>query len=239
MKNNLKIITLISILLLNSTSLWKNGNIFYKQKLKEGDIITVRFSDKAIMKYRIENKNTAYLTKKGKKGSGNLFSFFPDIEAKENDTTKNSQNWTVNNENNFVIKAKVINLNEDYGSLEGNNSIVIDGEKYGFRLSGEFLISDLEPDNSIFSTEIYNLNFELSRENLRKSDFLSEEDVVFQTNFNEIITNRVFDPTNNITNIQITTNLSSFEIKLKGISENKKKEIIINYINSILTHLFK
>ncbi|MEJ5284838.1 MAG: flagellar basal body L-ring protein FlgH [Brevinematia bacterium] len=239
MRFYLKIIFFVAILLLTSTSLWKDGNIFYKQKLKEGDIITVRFSDKAIMKYRIENKNTAYLTKKGTKGSGSLFSFFPDIEAKENDTTKNSQNWTVNNENNFSMKAKVVSINEDYGILEGNNSIVIDGEKYGFKLSGEFLVSEIEPDNSIFSTEIYNLNFELSRENLKKSDILGEGDIVFQTNYNEIITNRVFDPTNNTTNVVISTNMSSFEIKLKGISEDKKREIIINYVNSILTHLFK
>ncbi|MCX7821696.1 MAG: flagellar basal body L-ring protein FlgH [Brevinematales bacterium] len=239
MKDKLKIIFLGGVFLLFSTTIWKNGNIFYKQKLREGDIITVRFSDKAVMKYRIENKNSAYLTKKGKKGSGNLFSFFPDIEAKENDTTKNSQNWTVNNENNFLMKAKVISIDGDYGVLEGNNSIIIDGEKYGFKLSGEFVISDLEADNSIFSTDIYNLNFELSRENLKKDNVIGEGDIVFQTNYNEIITNRVFDPTNNVTNIQITTNMSSFEIKLKGISEEKKREIIINYVNSILTHLFK
>ncbi len=233
---NLRLI--LMLLLFSSATLWKEGNIFYKRKVKEGDIITIRFSEKTIMKYRIENKNNTYLTKKGKKGSGNLFSFFPDIEAKENDTIKNSQSFTINNENKFLMKAKVISVNEDSATIEGNNSIIIDGEKYSLRLGGEFLVDDLESDNSIYSTDIYNLNFEVLRESL-KTALISEGDIVFQTNYTEITTNTVFDPTNNATNTQIVTNTSSFEIKLKGISEDKKKEIIVNYINSILMHLFK
>jgi len=230
--------TLLFTMKVYAISLWSGGNNFYKPQLKVGEIITVRFSDKTILKYKIEQKNNNYTSKKGIKGSGEIFSFFPEAEAKENDNIKNSIAFNINNENNFIIKAKILEINNGYGLLGAENSIIVDGERYNLKLEGEFSLYDLEPDNSIFSTDIYNLFFQIKRENL-KQDFIGEEDLIFQTNYSEIITNVVFDPTNNITNLQVVTNLSSFEIKLKGISEEKKKQLIFNYLNSIINQLFK
>ncbi len=233
------ILFLFFTIFLFSSSLWKNGNNFYKPSLKQGDIITIRFSDKTILKYRIEHKNNSYLDKKGTKGGGNIFSFFPDAEAKENDVAKNTHTLTVNNENNFIMKGKVVSLIENIGVINCDNSIIIEGERYNLKLNGEFDIYDLEADNSIYSTQIYNLSFQINRENLKTEEVISENELVFQTNYTEITTNTIINPTNNATNIQISTNLSSFEIKLKGISEEKKKQLIFNYLNSILNQLFK
>ncbi|MGC8764386.1 MAG: hypothetical protein ACP5QT_00655 [Brevinematia bacterium] len=222
-----------------SSSLWKDGNIFYKPKIKDGELIKIKFSEKTIMKYRIEQKNSSYLTKKGIRGGGEVFSFFPDAEAKENDTVKNSQSFTINNENNFNLKAKVSSIQENVASFTGTNSIIIAGENYNLKISGEFDIYDLGADNSILSTDINNLAFQIDRANLKTEEIISENDIIFQTNYTEISTNIVINPTNNTTNTEIVTNLSSFEIKLKGISEEKKRQLIFNYLNSIINQLFK
>ena len=221
-----------------SYSLWKNGNSFYKINLKSGDILTVKFSDKVILKYKIEQKNTTYLDKKGKKGEGELFNFFPDIAIKENDTAKDQLSLSLNSENKFSLKAKIVSLDDNVGVLNGYNSVLIGGELYKLDFAGEFDIYSVSPDNSILSTDLYNLNFKITKESSSTLEFLSEEDLVFKTNFSEIFTNYIYDPTNSVTNTVLMTNLSSFEIRLKGISEEKKKELILNYLRSIINQLF-
>jgi hypothetical protein len=219
-------------------SLWDNGVSMYKISVKAGDIIKIRFSDKTIMKYRIEARKNNFETTKGKKGGGDIFSFFPNAEVNENDNTRNQNNITVNNENNFTIPAKVTAVNNELVSILGANSSLINGEIFRIEFGGECNINSLSADNSIYSTEIYGLDFKIFSESPSNTAFFNENDLAFNTNYTEISTNQVLG-TNNITNTEIVTNFSAIKLEFKGIQDNKKKGIIVNYLNFIINSLFR
>ncbi len=219
-------------------SLWENGVNMYKISVKTGDIIKIKFSDKTIMKYRIEARKNNFETTKGKKGGGEIFSFFPNAEVNENDNTRNQNTVNVNNENNFTIPAKVTALKDELVSIQGANSSLINGDLFRIEFGGECNIDSLSADNSIYSTEIYGLDFKIFNESPSNSAFFNENDLVFSTNYTEIATNQVIG-TNNITNTEIITNFSAIKLEFKGIQDNKKKGIIVNYLNFIINSLFR
>lgn len=221
-----------------SASIWNEGNRFYRISIKSGDILTIKFSDKTGMKYRLEEKVNNYFNKEGVKGKGEIFAFYPDAGASQNDTSRKQISLDLKTENNFTLKGKVVSIDESKGTLEGLSTLMIGGEFYKIGFSGEFDIYSVNSDYSINSTDIYNLNFKVFREQPQITEVLSENDLVFQTNFTEVYTNYVFDPTNNLTNLVISTNFSAFEVKLKGVSGKKRQELILNYLRSIINTLF-
>lgn len=221
---------------LYAKSLWKDGLNVYKLTVKKGDLVRIRFSEKTIMKYKIEQKQNNYQVTKGKKGGGQLFSFFPDAEVNENDTIKNQNDVSVNNENKFVIPAKVTGVDGVIVSIEGLNSSLINGETFKIKFLGEFDMGSLNSDYSVFSTDIYDLDFQVTKEPPASTEVLNEKDLLFATNYSELTTNSVVS--NNITNIVVTTNQSSVKLELKGIQDAKKKQLLVNYLNFIVNSLF-
>lgn len=217
-------------------SLWKDGMNVYKLRVKNGDLVRIRFSEKTIMKYKIEQKQNNYQATRGKKGTGQVFSFFPDAEVSENDTIKNQNDVSVNNENKFVIPAKVKAVSNGIVSIEGLNSSLVNGETFRIRFLGEFDMSSLNSDYSVLSTEIYNLDFQVTKEPPANTEFFSEKDLLFTTNYADLTTNIVV--TNNTTNTMVTTNESSVKLEFKGIQDAKKKQILVNYLNFIVNSLF-
>jgi hypothetical protein len=217
-------------------SLWKDGLNVYRLSVKKGEIVKIRFSEKTIMKYKVEQKQNNYQSTKGKKGGGNLFSFFPDTEVNENDTLRNQNNVSINNENNFVIPARVTAAEGDLVSIEGVNSSLVNGEKFQIKFGGQFDVSSMNSDRSVLSTEIYDLNFQITKEPPVNTDLFSEKDMVFATNYTELMTNTTVS--NNVTNLTVVTNLSSLKLEFKGIQDEKKKQILVNYMNFIVNSLF-
>ncbi len=231
-------------------SLWNNGSEIYRLNVKEGDIIKIKFSDTMIMNYKMEAKLNNYQNIKGKKGSGELFSFFPNAQVDENDNARNQNNFTVNNVNKFIIPAKITGIDNGMVAIQGNNSSLINGEIVKINISGNFPLDSLSADFSVLSSDIYNLDFKLQNESPAENAVFNENDLAFQTNFteittNQVITNQMIDTNKNVTNngvftnIVVSTNMSAFKLEFKGIQDTKKKEIMINYINFIIQALFR
>ncbi len=223
--------------LIYSKSLWLNGSI-YKIRIKPGDIIKIKFDEKTIMKYRLEQRQNAYEAKKGKKGKGDAFSFFPDLEVNEDDNLRSQNNLSINNESSFALNAKVLTLESNLASLEGYHSTLINGEVFKLAISGEFDINSLGSESSIYSTDIYNLDFRVMNESPTNMALFNQNDLVFTTNYSDIVSNMVVG-SNNMTNVQLTTNLSSFKLEFTGIRDNKKKELLMNYLNNMINLLFR
>lgn len=223
----------------SAKSLWDSGMNVYKLSLKTNEIVKIRFSDKTILKYKVEQRQNNYQQTKGKKGGGDLFSFFPDAAINENDTIRNQNDVSVNNESKFVIPAKVTAMDNDTVSIQGLNSSLMNGEVFRMEFQGEFNIDSLLSDYSVPSTEIYNLDFKVYKDSPTNNALFSENDLVYATNYTEIATNHVFDTNKNVTNDVVITNLSSMKVEFKGIQDSKKKGIIVNYLNFIVNSLFR
>lgn len=225
-------------LTLYSRSLWDNGINFYKINVKPGDLIKISFLEKTIMKYRLEQRENDYESKKGVRGKGDIFNFFPDVEVNDNDTVRNQNNLSVDNESSFSINAKVLTISNNTATLEGYHSTMVNGEIFKLQISGEFDINSLNSGSTILSADIYNLDFRVLNESPTNQDILNSDDLVFTTNYTDISTNQTIS-SNNITNSEITTNQSTFKLEFTGIRDTKKKDLLMNYLNSIISLLFR
>jgi len=225
------------IILLYGKSLWQDVNI-YKVNVKVGDIIKIKFAEKTLLRYRQEQKQNVYQDIKGKKGKGEVFSFFPDAEVTEDNTIRNQNTLTINNENKFVITAKIISIQGDLLKLQGYHSTLVNGEIYKLDISGECSKNSLGSDRSIYSSDVYNLDFKVSRETPVNPAVFNENDVVYTTNYTDIVSN-ITITSNNETNVTMVTNFSSFKLQFSGIQDSKKKQLLVNYLNSIINTLFR
>lgn len=217
--------------------MWDNGINFYKVNIRTGDIVTIHFQEKTIMKYKTEERENDYESKKGVKGKGDIFSFFPDVEINGNDTVRNQNDMSVDNESSFSINAKVLTISNNTAVIEGFHSTLINGEIFSLQISGEFDINSLGPGPSIMSTDIYNLDFRVLNVSPTNSAMFSQDDLVYSTNYSDIVTNQVVS--NNITNSILVTNQSSFKLEFTGIRDEKKKDLLMNYLNSMINLLFR
>ncbi len=209
----------------------------YKINVKPGDIIKISFLEKTIMKYKLEQRQNDYESKKGVKGKGDIFNFFPDIEVNDNDTVRNQNNLSVDNENSFSINAKVLAVSNNTATLEGFHTTLINGEIFKLQISGEFDINSLRSGSSIMSTDIYNLDFRVLNQSPTNNAVFNRDDLVFSTNYTDIVTNQVIS--NNMTNSEVSTNQSSFKLEFTGIRDDKKKDLLMNYLNSMINLLFR
>lgn len=222
--------------ILGAKTLWQEGSSVYRMTVKTGDIVRIRFTEKTILKYKIEQKQSQHQLTRGRQGGGELFSFFPDAEVSENDTIRNQNAVTVNSENRFVIPAKVTRVDGPVVSVSGVNSSVLNGENFKIAFSGEFDVSSLLSDRSVLSTDVFNLDFRVTQEPPVNEAVFSEDDLVFRTNYTELTTNATV--TGGVTNWTVATNMSSIRLELAGIRDSKKKQILANYLNSVIQSLF-
>ncbi len=232
------VLSLSFISIMYSKSLWDNGMNFYKVNVKKGDIIKIRFLEKTIMKYKMDQRQSDFESRKGVKGKGDLFNFFPDVEVNADNNLRNQNNLSVDNETSFSINAKITAVNDNTAVFDGYHSTLINGEIFKLEISGEFDVNSLGSGSSISSTDIYDLDFRVLNESPTNAVMFNQDDLVFSTNYTDIVSNQVLS-SNNITNMQITTNLSSFKLELAGIRDSKKKELLMNYLNSMINLLFR
>ena len=220
-------------------SLWDSGFSLYNINIKPGDIVTIKFTDSTILKYDIQQKETINQNTTGRKGSGDVFNFYPDAGINQSDSLNNRNNLDVNNVNKFSLPAKVSVISNNNILIDGNASSVINGDMFKITFSGEFSLKSLDSDMTVKSTDIYNMSFNAVQIPSASDNLITETDLVFKTNYNDIESNMVFDTNKNISNIQVITNPSSMTLDFKGLADSKKKELIINYLNILINSLFK
>jgi plasmid maintenance system antidote protein VapI len=228
--------------LLSAKSLWEDGGNLYRTDVKPGDILRVRFSEKTLMKYKLEQKTTRNDDTKGRRGSGEIFSFFPDAAVAASDRTEGRNELTIQNEKNFTMPAKVVDADSNTLHLQGYTTSLLNGEVLRIEVSGECAISRVSGDRSVTSTDLYDLGFKVAGQPPTNSRVFTEEDVLYKTNFTEI-TNATTIATNTngqlVTNTTRVTNAAAFKLEFAGIADRKKREILVNYLNAIVNALFR
>ena len=235
------LLTLLSVCVLpaHSRSIWENGGNLYKLPLDTGDLVRIRFSEKTMLKYKREQRQNLYEASKGRRGQGEVFSFFPDAEISQNDTVRGQSQIQIQQENRFVLPARVSAVSNRVVFIEGDHSVIMNGEAYRMSFTGQFGLNFLSSDYTVLSTDVYGLQFRLESVSPSVEETLSGNDLIFATNYNDIRTNIVVDPTNMQTNTVVETNFSSFRLEFKGIRDEKKKEILVRYLNALVDALFR
>jgi hypothetical protein len=217
-------------------SLWNEVNI-YKPRVNVGDIIRVRFDKETQIRYRIEGRMSRYQESHGKRGEGQAFDFYPEARITDNDDRNFRNTLEVRNNNNFIVPSIVGAVEGNTIVLHGNTSTTIDNQIFALELRGMCNINSIRPDFSVASEDIYNLDFHIKNYSLTDDTFLSGEDLIFETNFTDISTNIVVE--NEATNYIISTNEEAFTLRFSGIRDEKKRELIIHYLNVLVNSLFR
>ena len=217
-------------------SIWTNFNL-YAIEVKQGDILKILFHQKRVLNYKLELKDNKNMNNQGITANGQLFSFLPLTDVRENDQTALKKRLNFKADNKMIFPVRVTTVNNGLLTFSGNNITVINGEQWKLTLKGECLKSDVTPNKTIQSTDVYNLNFNVSRQTPKMLNVLSNSDLIIDTNAMTIQTNQTIS--NGLTNMRVLTNRSSLKFEIKGIKNAKKRALILHYLNTVVNTLFR
>ncbi len=238
--------------LLFSKSLWNERNLYHKQ-WKNGDILSLVFDRKQKIRFEVQRMDQDTLNVSGAKTSGKWIDFLPESSVQKNDRTKTARKTSIQEEDLLIIPVVIVAETNNQVFLEGEQTRRIFDKEIKISIKGRVLQSHIHSSGRLFSEDVAYLNYAISDGEENPIRFTNSGDLIFETNFLEIQTNRLLSTnwlsnfvidTNGQTNLQIMTNLqtnmsfqtnpSQVELRLKGLSESKRHEILIKYLSAFL-----
>lgn len=228
----MKKIFLLLILLFSGTTslqnevLWNEENNIYstKKKYKAGDTLKIIFNEKVLVNYRIATSDTGKITATGEGGSGNYINFLPKLGSGNNFQTSQKASTKNKGELRKGITVKIDTILPD-GTLQisGTHSIQINNMLEQISIKGKVNPVDIRNKKYIYSTDVLDPTI------IYKSDVIKPP----------IITAKDYIKTYS-TNISVVSGKTQVNITSKyEISENKRNQLIIEYLNKILSILFR
>lgn len=225
----IKIALLISILInisVHAKTLWnKDSNIYSTSKqYKTGDSITIIFNEKTLINYQLTLSEEAKTTATAKSPQGPSINFLPDLGSGDNfqtaqkSSTKNKGTLSKNITAQIVKVLKNKNL-----QISGTHTIRINDTLEQVSIQGIVNPKLIKNKKYIYSTDIINPTISYQSQ-IIKPDIITAKDYI-QTQS---------------TNISVVSGKTQVNISTKNeLSDPKKKELIIKYLNKILSVLFK
>lgn len=222
-----------------SKTLWNEDNSIYstKQRYKIGDTLKIIFNEKTLINYEIS------LSEEGKKSSttrgvqGQAIDFLPALSGGDN--FQNSQKSSTKNKGMLSkdITAQVTNILEN-GNLviAGTHIIQVNDAFEQISIQGIVNPRVIKKKTTVYSTDIINPTI-IYKSQIIKPDIIKPADYIqtFTTNVSSKVQTNISPQGKTNVFTQYQTNISS----QYQISEQKKNELIIKYLNKILSILFK
>ncbi len=215
----------MGIILGLSATLWKEENNIYSKKgiYKVGDTLKIVFDENTLIQYRASTSDNGKITANSSKANGNLINFLPALggndsyQISKKSSTKSSRVF----KNKLTVQITKILKNGNL-QISGQHNILINNERESLTISGIVNPSDIKNKKYIYSTDI--INPTISYKNyLIQNNIISKKDYVqtYTTNISVV---------SGVTQRNITVNYE--------ISKNKKNQLILQYLNKILSILF-
>lgn len=217
-------------------SVWDNYRLF-DRNFQTGDLVRVVFSEKTMIRYESQIKQTYNQNVSGTTPRGSLFDFFPEAGAAQNDDANRANTTTVKLEDEFSITAAVEAVSGNILLLKARNSSVIGGESFIVSIEAACDARSVSAERSVNSVDLFDLNFNVENTPATNGTFTGAE-LIFRTNYTDIRTNRIVD-TAGVTNLVVATNMSSMKFEVSGITDEAKRRMIIRYLNLISGSLFQ
>ncbi len=227
------LITVVSVL--SAVSLWEDGS-FFSLQLRTGDILKVHFQEKKVLKFEQQLKKNDNQNLKGKLISGEAWGFIPMTTISENDDTASKKELTIKQEKDLYVPVKITAITNRTVYLQGKSASLINGDTMELTLKGQSDINRIASDLSLASQDIYDLRFEVVNSSEQNDKILNMDDLIFETNYSDIQSNILVN--NNQTNLVVSTNRSSLSLKFKSVQDDKKKEMVLFYLNTMIKNLF-
>lgn len=217
---------LVLLGIIYAESLWdEKGNIYSTEKMWEvGDSIKIIFNERSLVDYRTANSEMQKVSAQAQGGTGALINFLPSIGGSDNfETTQraSTRNKTQLGANISVQITKILptgNL-----QIEGTHSIIVNNQTENIAITGEVNPKDIKKKKYVYSTDVLNaaINYQskiIKPEIVKPGDYVQ----TFTTNISVV---------SGKTQVNVTSQYS--------LSDDKKNQLIIEYLNKILSILFR
>jgi len=240
---NLKFLTiLLSLLIVTSSfsdSLWNpdfKGYLSSGKTLKQGDIIHVSISSKTSLSFLSASNDNKFLTMEFTGGDyGDLLSFLPTIKNSGNNKLKGNEEIKLVSD----IVTTVISIDENFNAyLEGSRSIEIDGKIETLTLTGTVAANGIGANKRIEFSRMANVRLVYKTFITPKENTLSEEDIISSLQNLNAVTEGIAAPAPDAALLPSTIPLSLPTTETFSLSEKKKKELLLQYINKLIDLIF-
>lgn len=238
---------------LTGKSLWKDDaeSFLDKKEFSVGDSIRIIFNYNADLSLS-STANGGNSMDTSKPSLSTIVEFLPEVSLGNSKTHNASSETSLESEATGSVMAEVINILENgYLQVEGGHLISVNGEKEEVRIEGKVNPKTIK-NESVLSSDIINASITYSGistgipERFNINDIVSVTNIDYTTNIslsNAVITNVETLEEGVITNIIQTnyplTNISTKTNVSVEISEIKKQQIILEYLNKVLDTLFR
>ncbi|MDD5067895.1 MAG: flagellar basal body L-ring protein FlgH [bacterium] len=212
---------------LQSESLWNEENDVYsnKKKFKVGDRIKIVFNEKSLIDYNLSVSEGSRVT--GSAGGGNnvmYFDFLPALSA--DDSFNISQKSATKNKNTLStsITVEVVQvLTNNNIRISGRHHVKVNDALEQITVSGTVHPDDIRNKKYVNSSDIINPVLTYNSQ-IAKQEVLSQKEFTRAYETNRIVVSGQ-------TQVKI---VPKYEVP-----DKKKQELILQYLNKILTILFK
>ncbi|MBU1075956.1 MAG: flagellar basal body L-ring protein FlgH [Spirochaetes bacterium] len=209
-----------------SKTLWDENNNIYstKQPYKKGDTLKVIFNERSLINYQLSISEEANTSAKTRAGQGPSINFLPGLGSGDNFQT--SQKSSTKNKGilSKSITVQVTSVQKD-GNLQiaGTHSIKINDALEQVAIQGMVNPKIIKNKKYIYSIDIINPQIAYQSQ-IVKPDIVNSKDYI---------------PTLS-TNISMVSGVTHKNVTTKyELSEQKQNELILKYLNKILSVLFK
>lgn len=227
MKGHKLLFILLLTQVLHSETLWNENNDLYSNKktFKPGDRLKIVFNEKSIVDYNLNLSETSRLS--GSAGGGSTVSFFDFLPSLSADDSMNiSQKSSTKNKSLLTksITAEIVNILPNNNlKISGKHFIKVNDSLEQIQVDGTVHPDDIKNKKYVYSVDIINPTI-IYQSQIIGQNIINNKDLVDTYTTNRIVVSGQ-------TQINITPKLS--------VVEAKKREMILQYLNKILTILFK
>jgi flagellar basal body L-ring protein FlgH len=201
---------------INTTSLWddKAGDI-YNRKIfyNVGDSINIIITESSKFEYKSSTKSLkSYdIDISGGELSG-LFNFLPKAYIEEDKNSLDNDSLKIES----MLQGRILRVSDNYVTIRGTKRIQMNNKISSITITGDAYYSDII-DNSIISNKMINPTLSLTTLLDNQRRIITERDL-----FTEVL------------NPDSTTD----RIETTKLTEEKKREILLNFFNKILNLIF-
>jgi flagellar basal body L-ring protein FlgH len=214
-----------------SQSLWSSefdGYISNARKIETGDLVVVKIDSEFSLTYRSSSIDSKGLTIELSGGEfGNLFSFLPDVKTRGDRSIKGTEEYSLTSR----LVARVTDIDSDgLAFIQGSRTLAVEGKEESLTLSGWLDPRDITQTGEIEFSRVANTKITYQSFLQPSETILTDKDIV----------SILQDLTASGEALASATPEGAVEAKaVVGLTDEKKKELFLMYVNRLVDLIFQ
>ncbi len=210
---------------LSSETLWndKMSDIYsVKVNFKINDSVKIKINEKSVLNYKSTSKTlkSVSIDMKSEDVVG-VFELIPEGSIDENKSGQDKDEFNYSGE----LQAKITGISDNFITVSGVKNVSINNKNSKVELSGDVGYKDMR-GNVVLSSDIMNLSFKITTAIDSTVIPVSTEDFILETKLETTVNE-------NGETVENTVTTGKYKI-----SDDKKRDFLLNYLNKILNVVF-